>query len=65
MNLLNESSDLKFLTRNRNNDRDQSNSNYEAGDEIIYNTEVLKNNPGDYNNAYILLRGDIIVIVDN
>ena len=29
--------------------------------EITYNTEVLKSNLCDYNNAYILVRGDITV----
>ena len=29
--------------------------------EITYNTEVLNSNPCDYNDAYILVRGDITV----
>ena len=32
----------------------QSNANYDVGKEIIYNTEVLKSNLCDYNDAYIL-----------
>ena len=56
MNLLNQSSDSKFVTRNRNNDKDQSNSNYDAGDEIIYNTEALKANPCDCNDALHFLK---------
>ena len=36
--------------------------NYDVGNEIIYNTEVLKSNLCDYNNTYILVRGDITVM---
>ena len=41
---------------------DNSNSNYAAGDEITYNTEILKSNLCDCNDAYILVTGDITVI---
>ena len=44
---------------------DQSNADYDAGNEIIYNTEVLKSNLCDYNNAYILVTGDITIVGDN
>ena len=37
---------------------DNSNANYNAENEIIYNTEVLKSNLCDYNNPHILVRGD-------
>ena len=37
-------------------------SNYVVEFEIIYNTEVLKFNVCDYNDAYILIRGNIIII---
>ena len=30
--------------------------------EIIYNTEILRSNLCDYNDAYVLVRGDITVI---
>ena len=33
-----------------------SKSSYGAGNEIIYNTEVLQSNICDYNDAYILVR---------
>ena len=33
----------------------------DEGNEVIYNTEVLKSNLCDYNDAYILVRGDITV----
>ena len=36
-----------------------------AGNEIIYRKEVLKSNLCDYNDAYILVRGDIIIISRN
>ena len=50
LNLLNEKSDSKFMTRKCNIVKDQSNPNYDAGNEI-YNTEVLKSNLRDYNDA--------------
>ena len=56
LNLLNEANDSKFVTRKWNIVNDQSYANYEVGNEIIYNTEVLKSNLGDYNDAYILVR---------
>ena len=44
LNLLNEVSDSKFVTRKCNIVNDQSNANYDVGNEVIYNTEVLKSN---------------------
>ena len=41
MNLLNEVSDSKFVTRKWNFVNDQSNANYDVGNEIIYHVEVL------------------------
>ena len=63
VNLLNEPNDSKFVTRKGNIVNDQSNANFDVGNEIIYNTEVLKSNLCDYNDAYILVRMDIIVTV--
>ena len=40
---------------------DNSKANYEEGNEITYNTEVLKPDLCGYNDAYILVRGDITV----
>ena len=65
MNLLNESSDSKFVTRNWNIVNNQSYGNYSVGNKTIYSTEVLKSNLCDYNDAYILVRGDITIIVHN
>ena len=51
------------MTRKWNIVSGQLNVNYDVGNEISYNTEVLKPNLCDYNNAYILVRSDITVIV--
>ena len=51
LNLLNEANDSKFVTRKQKIVRDNSKANYDAGNEIIYNTEVSKYNLCDYNNA--------------
>ena len=65
LNLLNESSDSKSVTRHWNIVNEQSNESYSVGNEMTYSTEVLKSNPCDCSNAYILVRGDIIVIGHN
>ena len=44
LTLLNEASDFKFVTRKWNTGKDQSNANYDAGNETINKTEVLKSN---------------------
>ena len=43
---------------------DNSKANYGRGNEITYNTKVLKFNLCDYD-AYILVTGDTIIIGDN
>ena len=40
---------------------DQPTTNYDVGNEIIYNIEALKSNLCDYNDAYTLVRGDITI----
>ena len=62
MNLLNEASDSKFATRNWNTVNDQSNGNDSVGNEITYSTKVLQSNLCNYNNAYILVRGNISTV---
>ena len=62
MNLLNESNDSTFVTRKGNIINDNSKSNYDATNEISYNTEIVKSNLCDYKDAYILVRGDITVV---
>ena len=56
---MNEVHDSKFVTRKWDIFNDQSNANYNGGNLIIYNTEVLKSNLCNYNDAYILVRGNI------
>ena len=53
--------DSKFVTRKWNIINDNAEANYDATNEITYNTEVLKSNLGDYNDGYILVKGDITV----
>ena len=49
------------MARKWNIVNDQWNEYCDVGNEIIYNTEVLKSNLCDYNHAYNLVRGYIIV----
>ena len=51
MNLLNEASDFKFVIRKWDIVNDQSNINYDVGNEIMHNTEALKFNLCDYNDT--------------
>ena len=44
LNLLSEASNSKFVIRKWNIANEKSNPNYSVGNEIIYNTEVLKPN---------------------
>ena len=60
-----EVSDSRFVTRKWSIINDQSNTNYDIGNEITRNTEVLKSNLCVYNDAYILVKGDIITIAFN
>ena len=62
LSLLNDASDSKFVTRKWNIVNDQSNAYYDVGNKIIYNTEVLKSSLCDYNDAYVLVRGNITII---
>ena len=43
------------MTKKQDIVNDQSNANYNVGNEIFYNTEVLKSTLCDYNDAYILV----------
>ena len=65
LNSLHETSDSRIVTREWDIVNDLSNSNYDVGNEIIYNTEVLKSNLYDCNDAYILVRADITIAGDN
>ena len=55
LNLMNEAIDSKFVTRKWNIVNDNSKALYGDEDEITCNTEVLKSNLCDYNDAYILV----------
>ena len=55
---MNEANDSKFVTRNWNIINYQSNTNYDIADKVIYNSEGLKSNLCDYNDAYILVKGN-------
>ena len=59
---MNEANGSKFVTRKWNIVNIQSNANYDVENEIIHNTEVLKPNFCDYNDAYILIGGNITII---
>ena len=64
LNLLNKANDSKFVKRKWNIVNYNSNANYGGygvGNEINYNTEVLKSNICNYNDVYILVSGDITV----
>ena len=62
LNLLNGTNNSKFVSRKWNIANDNSKPNYGVGSEIFYNAEGLKSNPCHYNDAYILVRGEIIII---
>ena len=62
LNLLNKANNSKFLIRKWNIINDNSKLDYDATSEITSNTEVLKSNICDYNDAYILVRGNITVV---
>ena len=49
LNLLNEANDCKFVTNKWNMISDNSKANYGVGNQIIYNSEVLKSTLCDYN----------------
>ena len=62
LNLLNEASNSKFVTRKWNIVNDNSESNYDATNEITYNTGISKSNACDYSDVYIFVRSDITVV---
>ena len=59
---MNDAGDSKLVARKWNISNDQSNANYNVGNEIINVTEVLKSNLCDYNDVYILVKGNITII---
>ena len=49
LNLLNEANDCKFVTKKWNMISNNSKASYGVGNQIIYNSEVLKSTLCDYN----------------
>ena len=43
----------------------QCNANYNIGTKIIFKNEVLKSNPCNYNDAYILVKDNITIAGPN
>ena len=62
LNLLNEANNSKFVTITWNIVNDNSKSIYDEGNEIIYNS---KSNLFDYNDGYVLVRGNITIATHN
>ena len=60
----NEASDCKFVTGKWYIVNDQSNSNYDVGNEIIYDKKYLNSNLCDHNDAYISVKGHQVTRVD-
>ena len=60
---MNEASDSKFETRKWNIVNHQSNANYHVQNEILYKKAVSKFNLCEFDDAYILVRGNITSIV--
>ena len=66
LNSFNEATDSRLVTTKwKLSTIDQSNPNYDVENEFIYNTDALKSNLCVYNDAYILVSGDITIIGDN
>ena len=63
LNLMNEWNDSKFRIRKWNIINGQSNTNYDIGNKMFYNTGVLKFNLCDCNYGCILVQGDDSKIV--
>ena len=59
---MNEASDSNFVTRKWSIVNDSSSASYDAGNEIIYSKEDLRYSICDFNGAYILVWGVIIII---
>ena len=58
---MNEAHNSKFVTKKWNIVNVNLKANYGAENEITYNTEVLKSNLCDCNDAYMFLKSDISV----
>ena len=58
---MNKGNNSKFATRKWNIANEKSKSNFDSTNKITYNTEILKSNLCDDNDAYILVKGDITI----
>ena len=58
---MNKANNSKFATRKWNIANEKSKSNFDSTNKITYNTEILKSNLCDDNDAYILVKGDITI----
>ena len=61
LNLLNEANNSNMVTKKWDIVNDNSKTNYNAANGITYKTDVLKSNLCDYNDGYIVVKGDITV----
>ena len=62
LNLFSEANNSKFVTRKWSIVNYNSKENFDIANENTYNTEVLKSNPFDYHDAYILVRGNFTIV---
>lgn len=62
MNLLNEANNAIFVAIKCNIVKDQSNATDVVWNEIMYCIEVLKPKLCDFNDVYILVRGNVNVV---
>ena len=62
---MNEGNDSKSVTRKWNIVSDQSKAYYAIGNEVIYDTEVLKSNLWNFSYANIKVTGNITVLGNN
>ena len=51
-----------MVTRKWNIVKDKSSVNYRVGNEIIYSTNIFKDSICDYNDAFMLVRGNNVVV---
>ena len=54
-----EANDSRTVTRKWNTVNNHSNPKYSVRNDTIFSTQVLKSNLCDFNDAYILVRGNI------
>ena len=59
---MHEANFSEFVTRKWNIVNDNSRINYDVGNEIIYNTEILKFKRCGYNDASITVKGNITIV---